>query len=392
MSEATQLTAEETINLLKHIIANNKMLIEKNLPKSAINIEGESGIGKTSIIKSFAENIGFDFIKLNLAQLEDVGDLVGFPIREFKMQNGGWVNEKELGRAVELGEQPTGETRTGYCPPAWAPVNTESQGILFLDDWTRADTRIIQACMELVDRGEYLSWTLPKNWHVVLSSNPDDGNYFVTALDKAQKTRFSTVLMKFDVEVWARWAEKAEIDSRCINFVLLNDEFIRDGDINIRTATRFFNDICSLHPFENNYPMINLLGNASVGKEFTQSFITFVENKLDRLPSPKAIFETEKLTNILNKGILGDTKKKNQHKSSVAKVISTRILNYLDKLSTDAGRKQLPTQVIERTKEIMLSELFHEDIYLYMGKTINANTKMKSVLQDPKVRKVINLS
>ena len=71
-------------------------------------------------------------------------------------------------------------------------------GILILDDYTRSEPRFMQATMELIDRQEYISWKLPKNWHIVLTTNPDNGDYNVTSLDIAQKTRFISVEVKFD--------------------------------------------------------------------------------------------------------------------------------------------------------------------------------------------------
>ena len=54
----------------------------------------------------------------------------------------------------------------------------------------------MQATMEILDRQEYVSWKLPKNWHILLTTNPDNGDYNVTSLDVAQKTRFISVELK----------------------------------------------------------------------------------------------------------------------------------------------------------------------------------------------------
>lgn len=41
--------------------------------------------------------------------------------------------------------------------------------------------------MELVDRQTYISWSLPKDWHIMLTANPDNGDYMVNSIDTAQK-------------------------------------------------------------------------------------------------------------------------------------------------------------------------------------------------------------
>jgi len=116
----------------------------------------------------------------------------------------------------------------------------------------------MQATMELIDRQEYISWKLPKNWHIILTTNPDNGDYNVTSLDIAQKTRFISVDIKFDAKVWSRWAEIANIDGRCINFLLMNPEVI-SKDVNPRSITTFFNAISSIPNFEDHLCLIQML-------------------------------------------------------------------------------------------------------------------------------------
>ena len=159
-------------------------------------------------------------------------------------------------------------------------------GFLILDDYTRADHRFMQATMELIDRQEYISWSLPKNWHVVLTSNPDNGDYNVTTLDVAQKTRFVSVEVKFDVNVWAKWAESVAIDGRCINFLLMHPELVSQA-VNPRSITTFFNAISSIQKFEDELPLIQMIGEGSVGAEFSSMFTMFINNKLDKIISPE---------------------------------------------------------------------------------------------------------
>ena len=65
------------------------------------------------------------------------------------------------------------------------------------------DIRFQQATMTLIETGEYISWKLPKNWTILLSSNPDNGEYLINVMDIAQKTRFISVKLKFDIDCWA---------------------------------------------------------------------------------------------------------------------------------------------------------------------------------------------
>jgi hypothetical protein len=79
------LNSDELKVFLKHIITNNRILQESGKIPVAINVEGESGIGKTSAILQTAEEMGLTMVKLNLAQIEELGDLTGFPVKEFQL-------------------------------------------------------------------------------------------------------------------------------------------------------------------------------------------------------------------------------------------------------------------------------------------------------------------
>ena len=275
------LNIEELDTFVAHVIQNNRFLQEQGKKPVAIEVVGESGIGKTTSIMDMAKKHDLDFVKLNLAQIEELGDLVGFPVRQFQMYKekqvapkspdavnynssqraaaaadltklgvpttkkiGSWVDELAVDNYLKNGWKMTGKNRMSYCAPEWI-ADKKKGGILLLDDWNRADVRFIQACMELVDRQTYISWTLPKDWHIILTANPDNGDYMVNSVDSAQKTRYITANLKFDVNVWAKWAEEAGIDSRCINFLLMHPELVTQ-ETNARSISTFFNSISSI--------------------------------------------------------------------------------------------------------------------------------------------------
>lgn len=74
---------EELKTLASYIIDNNKRLYNEHKKTTAIEVVGESGLGKTSAIIQLAKERGMDCVKLNLSQLEELGDLIGFPIKEY---------------------------------------------------------------------------------------------------------------------------------------------------------------------------------------------------------------------------------------------------------------------------------------------------------------------
>jgi len=61
------LNVHELKGFLKHIIDNNRYLQENNKPMVSTEVVGDSGIGKTSSIIQLANELGLNFVKLNLA-------------------------------------------------------------------------------------------------------------------------------------------------------------------------------------------------------------------------------------------------------------------------------------------------------------------------------------
>ena len=147
---------DQVKNLINYTIDNNFKLEEKGITPIAIGLEATAGIGKTSIIKQIAEERGMGFTKLNLAQLDEPGDLIGFPCVEYECQIGQvfknekgetkikvlpgtvWVNAKQLDSPPSgMKYRQTGKTRMGYAKPSWVPEYNENGNIVLFDDHVR---------------------------------------------------------------------------------------------------------------------------------------------------------------------------------------------------------------------------------------------------------------
>jgi hypothetical protein len=369
-----KLNVEELKSFIKHMIVNNQTIQAQGKVPVAVNIEGDAGLGKTSAIVQLGQEMGRQVVKLNLAQLEELGDLVGFPVKEYQVKNAEgktlWITEQEIEIANQKGYRVV-DKRMSHAAPEWIQGKGEG-GILILDDYTRADQRFTQATMELLDRQEYVSWKLPKDWHIILTTNPDNGDYNVTSLDVAQKTRFISVELKFDVDVWAKWAETAGIDGRCINFLLMHPESITQR-INPRSVTTFFNAITSIEDFDSNLPLIQMIGEGSVGPEFAGLFTMFINNKLDRIISPKDILEkdTQYVLNTLTH-VIG---KDDEYRADIASVLATRLVNYSLNFST---KHSIPQEMVDRLVVLSTeSNVFTEDLKYRLVKDIINGNKVK---------------
>lgn len=415
------LNIDDLKGFVNHIINNNRFLQAQGKPPVAIEVMGESGIGKTSTVVELAKEHNLNFVKLNLAQIEELGDLVGFPVRQFQMYKeqsvsansqdtinytaaqraaastdlanmngtvvkkvGIWVDELAVSEYLKNGYKMTGKNRMSYCAPEWIADKKEG-GILLLDDWNRADVRFIQAVMELIDRQTYISWSLPKDWHIILTSNPDNGDYMVNSVDAAQKTRYITANLKFDINVWARWAEEAGIDSRCINFLLMHPELVTT-ETNARSITTFFNAISSFESFEDNLSMIQMIGEGSVGDAFASMFTVFINNKLDKLVTPKDL-----LTHDNESYILGELKScvgsGDNYRADIASTLATRLANYAVVYAKDNTISQ---KITDRLISLSTKDYFTNDLkYLVVRTIFNGNKqKFNKMMMNPEIIKM----
>ena len=370
-----KLNIEELKSFMGHMISNNQHIQAQGKVPVAVNVEGDAGLGKTSSIKQLAKEQGMDVIMLNLAEFEELGDLVGFPVKEFQIQNAEgkttWINESQIAAATAKGFKVI-DKRMSHAAPEWIQGKGEG-GFLILDDYTRADHRFMQATMSLIDQQSYASWRLPKNWHIILTTNPDNGDYNVTSLDIAQKTRFISVEVKFDEKVWAKWAEKAGIDGRCINFMLMNPEVITQN-VNPRAMTTFFNSISSIDKFEESLPIIQMIGEGSVGADVSTMFTMFINNKMDKIISPQDILTNNNeayVIGALNSAVgSGDN-----FRADIASVIATRVVNYS---LTHAESNPITDPMVQRLVKLTTDcDAFTDDLRYYMVKEIVNGNKIK---------------
>ena len=382
-----QLNAEELKGFIKHMVTNNQHIQAQGKVPVAVNIEGDAGLGKTSTILQLGKELGMDVVKLNLSQIEELGDLVGFPVKEFLVKNQEgkqrWITEAQVNGALKAGYT-VADKRMSHAAPEWIQGKGEG-GFLILDDYTRADHRFMQATMEILDRQEYVSWKLPKNWHVILTSNPDNGDYNVTSLDVAQKTRFISVELKFDVDVWAKWAESAGIDGRCINFMLMHPELVTQR-VNPRSITTFFNAISSIPKFEEQLPLIQMIGEGSVGADFSSMFTMFINNKLDKIISPEDIHTKDEA--YVKGAILSSVGQGDDFRADLSSVIATRVINYA---LTVADKGGVPQPMIDRLAKLTTEfDGFTNDLRYYMVKEIVNGNKVKfaKLMQDTNVVKM----
>lgn len=415
---------DEAKNLINYTIDNNLRLEEEGKFPIAISLEATAGIGKTSIIRQIAEDRGMTFVKLNMAQLEEPGDLIGFPIVEYECQtarkvknekgevklviNPGtvWLSAKQMENMDRSTYRTTGKHRTGYAKPAWVPEYNEKGTLILLDDYVRANPQLLQACMDLILEQKYVSWSAPKKTTFVLTNNPDDGTNNVNSLDEAQRSRFMNYEVEWNADAWAKWAEQAGVDGRCINFVmcysneLFNPDNMGNHICNPRSFTMFADMIAGIKDWENpeNLAFIRTVSRGcfkDANDRFGTMFTSFIRNKMHLLIQPKEMLTGgwEKVENILTETLFDSD---GTWRSDLASLLERRFTNYVgvwlkssDKTPIDVVKKRV-MNFLHYEKQHG-KPLFNKDMFYHMLKTITSENRSQTnkLLLEPEIAKII---
>jgi hypothetical protein len=125
-----------------------------------------------------------------------------------------------------------------------------------------------------------------------------------------------------------------------------------------------------------------MIGEGSVGPEFTTLFTMFINNKLDKIISPETILTHESEEYVLNtlKGVIGKDK---DYRADLASILSTRLINYSLYYSKD---NKIEKPIINRLSFLMNEELFAMDLKYNIVKSIyNGNPSAFKLLMLDKV-------
>jgi len=347
-------TAMEVIAFLKHLLQANERAEQAGNPRTPACIWGRHGIGKTEIVQALAAEMGYEFVYIAPAQFEEMGDLVGMP-------------------GIEGGH-------TVFRAPDWVPT-ADGPGILLIDDVNRADDRILRGIMQLLQNYELVSWKLPPRWHLILTANPDGGDYSVTPMDDAMLTRMMHITLDFDLREWARWAERNDIDTRGINFVLTYPDAITGNRTTPRTLVQFFESIKGIDALDESLALVRMLADACLDEQTATAFIAYVNQDLKALMEPQDICEARSFENQVAKP-LRQTVAKGTLRVDLLATIATRLSNYLLLESTNIRDAHL-----DNVKAFLQLDFLPNDIRLAMARELVQSNKpmLQELSADPEV-------
>ena len=347
-------SSREVAHFVKHILLSNQDYERVGRKKSPVCIWGRHGIGKTELVEQIAKGLGYKWAYIAPAQFEEMGDLLGMP----QIKDG----------------------VTSFIPPQWVPKE-DGPGILLIDDVNRADDRILRGIMQLLQNFELVSWSLPPEWQIVLTANPDGGDYSVTSMDDAMLTRMMHITMQFDVKAWASWAEKNKVDSRGINFVLTYPEMVKGVMTTPRSLVQFFNSIQSIDKLSENLSLVQTLAASCLDEETVTAFITFVQQNLSALIEPEKILVAKNFEVDVRIPI-EEMVKKDILRVDILATLCTRISNYLiiNKVKPD-------NQGVKNIQSFIKMDFLPNALRLSLLQDLMSapGDRLKPVIQDPEV-------
>ena len=215
MAKKTQGTALDTHNKVsaEELESILKMQVTALLanPDSAtilppLMIWGPPGCGKSSIVKTVADELQIEFIDVRLAQMEPC-DIRGLPVPDKETLSMDW-----------------------YVNGSW-PRNPNGKGIIFLDELTAADRSIQVAAYELIlDRRLGKLYNVPPGYLIVAAGNRTTDSAVATTMSSALANRFLHVELKEDQESWLTWARQHDIHPSVIGFIQYKPQMLFDMD------------------------------------------------------------------------------------------------------------------------------------------------------------------
>lgn len=238
------------------------------------HIMGHFGVGKSALVKAYAEANGLDFIDLRLGQMADSGDILG------------------LASFVKDGE---GKERTKFALPTFFP--TKGKDILFLDELSRATKDILQAVFQLVLDKRIGEYKLPAGWVVVAASNPNTDEYSVTSFeDAAFLDRFCHIKLTPTVKEWIKWAKAENVHSDIVGFIEEHPKMLEvegtDFALPSKPSRRSYHALSRILKQEPPVAVARGIAYGLIGVEAGTALIKFQKDGKDIVLTPQEILQS----------------------------------------------------------------------------------------------------
>ena len=173
-----------------------------------VMVWGAPGVGKSTIVKSLAKEMGVGFVDVRLAQMESI-DIRGLPVPNTEKHNVQWL------------------------PSDIFPIDNEKGGIIFLDELSAAPKDVQVASYELIlDRqlGGGSVYKVPSKWFIVAAGNRSCDRAVSTTMSSALANRMMHLEIEANAEDWVIWAVGHEIHPAVVGFINFKPKMLLDVD------------------------------------------------------------------------------------------------------------------------------------------------------------------
>jgi len=168
-----------------------------------VMIWGPPGVGKSQIVAQVAESHDAAIVDIRLSQMEP-SDLRGIPFKN--------------GAKVE------------WAIPAMLPdaaVHGEA-GLLFIDEITAAPPSVSAAAYQLILDRRLGDYRVPQHWAIVAAGNRQGDRGVAYTMPAPLANRFSHYEVSVNLDDWAGWAYRNNIDDRVIAFLRFRPDLLFD--------------------------------------------------------------------------------------------------------------------------------------------------------------------
>lgn len=196
--------------------------------------------------------------------------------------------------------------------------------------------------------------------------------------DAAMKSRYASFGIKFDKEAWVEWATNEGIDERCIAFMDKQaDEIFQESNqysaeaegINPRSMVNFFSLISTLDNFEKDFPMVQVMGEATIGGTVVNLFQAFIKMGLDRLPSLEEMLNQPLPT--VKASLISVLNKNGNYDGAVGSILCNRLrFGILKKVESKSADDKLRARI----KDLLTDpDIFSNDVaYVALRALVNS--------------------
>lgn len=282
-------------------------------------IIGESGIGKTALVKELSRKNNYVLITIDANLLKE-GEIGGLPTV---------VNGKTLYATHVKLSQIEEYSKRG------------EKVLLFIDELNRCEHAVQQELMNLILNREINGFNIDDNVKIVAAMNPSnkyedyrDSEYSVVDMDQAQEDRFVWLNMEADVKEWIKWAmTDGNIDEDIIEFIGIFPEYLNTPNSreSIKGTPRSYERVSKAYKIykknkeKYSFEVFLSVVKGNLGVSISNDFISFIKNKKKPMIKVDELFKNEVINSALRERI------ENENNSRLY-ILAKSSLNYLESL------------------------------------------------------------